>query len=380
MDRTAREDYPIPMCPESLAEGIQTIVEHTPAFPESALIVDIIANPKAGGFKRPRFASRRNTELKHIVGLAGALPARAKEVLVRLHLTERCGHAAALAQRVIERSTANGRDSLHLIMTAGGDGTSLETAERLLYLPEDKRNRFALLRLPLGTGNDGSEGRNLIASLGRFLHPLAFERRPAVRVSPAAEGGKTPLWAFNIASVGLDAYVADKTNRLKALFPGDSYKFWLNIATLLYDKAYKVAPMGLKVWPDEREEPSHSSRKERLFVAMGASGNRQYGSNKRILPGPENVITVRQTSLIRKLLAKGPIESGRHAGVPEVEHFSARKIELEYAENILLQCDGETATLARCDFPLIMERLPDLYNAIVPAQGPERQGDLSPGA
>jgi diacylglycerol kinase family enzyme len=354
------------MRPEDLAEGVRAILAHSPSFPNSKLIVDIIANPKAGGFKRPRFAARRKRELQQVVTLASALPLRNKEVQVHLNRTERCGHASAIAQRVLERSEANGQDSIHIIMTAGGDGTSLETAERLLHLPVDQKDRFALLRLPLGTGNDGSEGRDLVVALGRFLNPLKFERRAAVQVRPSAEGGKAPLWAFNIASVGLDAYVADKTNRLKSIFPGDSYKFWVNVATMLYDRAYKVIPMGLKAWDDDGKLVKESEEK-RLFVAMGASGHRQYGSNKRILPGDENIVTVCQTSLFRKLLVKGPIETGRHDAVREVEHFTAAKIELRYEEKIPLQCDGEADELARCDFPLVMERIPDLYNVIVPA-------------
>ncbi len=354
------------MRPEDLAEGIRTILSRSPAFPGSKLIVDIIANPKAGGFKRRRFTDKRRRELQQVVAAAEALPARQEEVQVHLHLTERCGHASAIAQRVIERSAVETKGSLNLLLTAGGDGTSLETAERLLHLPEAIVDRFALLRLPMGTGNDGSEGRDLVTALGRFLGVLKLERRGAVQVRPAEEGGKPPLWAFNIASIGLDAYVADKTNKLKAIFPGDSYKFWVDVATLLYDRAYKVLPIGLRAW-GENGKLLREDRKERLFVAMGASGNRQYGSNTRILPGPENVVAVSQTNLLRKLLIKGAIASGRHEGLREVEHFTASRLEMIFDERIPLQCDGEAEILARCDFPLMMELLPDLYNVIVPA-------------
>jgi diacylglycerol kinase family enzyme len=354
------------MKPEDLAEGVRAILSNSPSFPGRKLVVDIIANPNAGGFKRRRFAGKRKRELSQVVEQAQALPPRAEEVQVHLHRTERCGHAAAIAQRVVERSNANGKDSLHIIMTAGGDGTSLETAERLIRLPEGDKNRFGLLRLPMGTGNDGSEGRDLVAALGRFLGPLALERRPAIQVRPAEDGGKAPLWSFNIASVGLDAYVADRTNKLKTHFPGDSYKFWVNVATLFYDRAYKVVPMGIKAW-DESGKLVHESEALRLLVALGASGNRQYGSNKRILPDERNGITVSQASLLRKLLVKGSIEKGLHENVAEVLHFEAEKIEVRYPERLPLQCDGEVEELARCDFPLVMERLHGLYNSIVPA-------------
>jgi diacylglycerol kinase family enzyme len=354
------------MKPEDLAENIKTVLSHSPAFPGKSLVVDIIANPKAGGFKRHNFASKRLKELKVLTDKAITLAARVDPVLVRLHLTERCGHAAAIAQRILDKSESNGKDSCHLIFTAGGDGTSLETAERMVRLPESEKDNFGLLRLPFGTGNDGSEGRDLFTALGRFLAPVKFERRPAIHILPSQEGGQTPLYAFNIASIGLDAYVADMTNRLKSRFPGDSYKFWVNIGTLFYDKVYKVTPMRLKAW-NEAGEMTRDDERERLLVAMGASGHRQYGSNKKILPGSDNCISVSQTGFLRKLLAKGPIENGHHEGVPEVQHFDARKIEIDFRDTILLQCDGETHMLAGCDFPMTMDLMGSAYNIVSPA-------------
>ena len=108
------------MRPEDLAEGIKIILSRSPAFPGSKLIVDIIANPKAGGFKRRRFADKRRRELQQVVAAAEALPARREEVQVHLHLTERCGHASAIAQRVIERSAAEtNTDSLQPFADSG---------------------------------------------------------------------------------------------------------------------------------------------------------------------------------------------------------------------------------------------------------------------
>jgi len=132
------------MRPEDLAEGVKDIVSRTPAFPGKKLIIDIIANPKAGGFKRRRFAGKRRVELEQVRQAALAAPLRQEPVELRLHRTERGGHASAIAQRIIEHSLSNGTDSLHILMTAGGDGTSLETAERLIHLDEAQRDRFAL--------------------------------------------------------------------------------------------------------------------------------------------------------------------------------------------------------------------------------------------
>lgn len=353
------------MKPDDLAEGLGAILSRSPILPDKSLIVDIIANPKAGGFSRIHHSKKRFKELKEIVNRSLGLPERRQPFSLKMHMTERCGHAAAIVQRILDRSPSNGKDNCHLIITAGGDGTSLETAERLTLLPESEKDRFGLVRLPFGTGNDGSEGRDLIAALGRFLGPAILQRRPALKITPSEEGGALPRYSFNIASIGLDAYVADMTNRLKRNFPGDSYKFWVNIGTLFYDRLYNVIDMSVKAWDGDRLV--HESRMQRLLVAMGATGNRQYGSNKSILPDERNCVTISQTSLFRKLILKGPIEHGYHDNISELTHFSADKLLIDYAERIPLQCDGETDILAKCDFPLVMERLRDAYNVLVPA-------------
>ncbi len=354
------------MRPHDLAEGIESLLRRTPIFPGRKLRVDLIANPRAGGFMRPRFALRRRHELEEVLKSSARLPARGAGVDFRLHLTERSGHAYDMADHIISESSGDAPTDLRLLMTAGGDGTSLETAARLVDIPQAERSRFGILRLPMGTGNDGSEGRDLVTALGRFLAPARFDARHALRVTPASGGGKKPSWAFNIASVGLDAYVAHMTNRLKTLFPGDSYKFMVDLASVMYDKVYRVVPMGIQSW-NARGEKRVDAPKEYLLLAVGASGNRQYGSNKKILPGADNVCSVSQTSLWRKLVAKGAIEKGQHATVREVGHFSAERLLLDYHERIILQCDGEVTMLDAADFPLGIERIAGLYNVLVPA-------------
>ena len=364
------------MSPEELADGIKTILSHSPAFPGSNLVVDIIANPVAGGFKLKRYTKLRDAELKKLVEKAQKLQKRKESVEVRLHLTEREGHAADIMQELIDlpsgthadghlRADARQESKRHIIITAGGDGTSLEAAERIALLPEPEKDRFGILRLPLGTGNDGSEGRDLITALGRFLGPVKFARRPAVRVTPASAGGGKPRYAFNIASIGLDAYVAEMTNKVKAKISGDFYKFWVDIASVFYDKVYKVAPMHVKLW-NNLGKLVRDETKEQLLVVFGVSGYRQYGSNKPILPSKENVVLVSQTSLLRKMAIKTPIETGKYQGLPEVESYSASKAEVEYDKPILLQCDGETQLLTQKDFPLTFEVVRDLYNVVVP--------------
>jgi len=298
---------------------------------------------------------------------SAALASRPDQVPFSLALTDRQGHAADLARGYIG-AALRGRDrpgSLHLLMVAGGDGTSLELVSTLMELEPEERSRFVVLRLPFGTGNDGSEGRNLVESLGRLLGPCGLQSSPAVKCTPAASGGHKPFWAFNIASLGLDAYVAHMTNRLKALFPGDSYKFWVDLSTVLYDKIFHVAPMGLSAW-DAAGAKIREVRRPCLLVAAGASGNRQYGSNKRILPDEDNVCAIFQTGLFVKLASKSKIERGLHRGLPIVDLFSASRLVFDYGDRLFAQFDGEAVELGAADFPFTVDILPGSYNVLVP--------------
>jgi len=353
--------------PEALAEELRFLLARSPASPGLPIEVDLIANPAAGGFTRPAYARRRAAELASLRAMAGILPLREAPVAVRLHLTDRAGHAAELARSVVgEARTAGYPPALRILMTAGGDGTALEAISDLMELPEAERSRWLVLRLPLGTGNDGSEGRDLGTALGRFLGPCSVEPRAALRVTPNPAGGKAPLWSFNIASVGVDAFTCEMTNRLKTRFPGDSYKLMLDLAAVIYDRIWISRPLRISA-----EDAAGANRRESesscLLLAMGISGNRQYGSNKRILPGRENVCLVPRMSLWRKLLIKGPLSAGRHADFPEVSLFSAARLVLDYPGPLLFQADGEVTRMEAGDFPLAMEVVPAAYAVLGPA-------------
>jgi diacylglycerol kinase family enzyme len=369
---TIRFRLPLTMRPEDLATDLEFILNRSPALPDRIAGAILIANPKAGGFTRPRYSRRRRAELDTLIERAVVLPPRPDPV--PLCLTAEPGHASALARDFFDSSrgapSAGRKDKkggrLRLVITAGGDGTSLEVLSALMELPPAERNGYAVLRLPFGTGNDGSEGRDLHSALGRLLGPCSPTPRPALLFTPNPAGGKPRLWSFNIASIGADAFVNHMTNKLKTAFPGDSYKLMVDLVTLFYDFIYPPRPLSVKAWGGAGAE-SREFERDCLLLAVGVTGNRQYGSNKAILPGEENVCFVAQMSTLRKLFVKGPIQKGRHRGLPEVDFFSAERLELSYPEAITFQADGEVARLEAADFPLRVELLPASYNAIAPS-------------
>lgn len=349
------------MQPEELAASLRRIIEHSPAFPDDRLVVDLIANPRAGGFTRRVYTKARFSELATVERQALDLPARKTPVDLRLHLTARSGHAADIAAEIVSDAKGDGQGSRRIVVTAGGDGTALEVASCLVGLPPGEAAHFALLRLPFGTGNDGSEGRELVTALGRFLGPMAFVKREALLITPNPEGGKKPLFSFNIASLGLDAFVCEMTNRLKTIFPGDFYKLWVDVASVFYEMAWPPAQLVARACDAQGRDLGTMDGRFLLF-AMGVSGHRTYGSNKHILPDDDNVCAVFKMSLANKLKFKEVVQAGDHRGLEVLRLFAARRIVFDYPEAILLQCDGEVTRLEKSDFPLVMEVTQPLYN------------------
>ncbi|MDR0375299.1 MAG: diacylglycerol kinase [Treponema sp.] len=333
--------------------GIAKICAHTPLAQDKPLRWTIIANPKAGGFTIKSRWKKHAADIDAALEKAGLNPLHKDAApsgvgnAAGLSLTGKAGDAKRLSEAVIAAMARD--DAFHLIITAGGDGTSLEALTALFYAGESIRARCAVLRLPMGTGNDGSDAWELGKALDLIVSPSIVTLAPGLSLVSAAKN-KGPFLAFNILSVGLDAFVTHNTNKMKGALPGDSYKLWVDIASLFYDRIYTVGHMDIKAF-DEAGVEIRSFSGKLLLMAVGASGRRTYGSHKHILPDDRNVCIVWQMPVYRKILLKDTFTTGAHIDKPEVALFTAFRVEFQGEHPILAQMDGETVLLTKEDFP-----------------------------
>ncbi|MDR2942757.1 MAG: diacylglycerol kinase [Treponema sp.] len=334
----------------------------------------IIINPSAGGFTiRSRWKKHRAV-LEEYGQKALANPARKASPSAAVKsgkigagsfteygavLTGRSGHAGEITKAVIDEALSSKESSppFQLIICAGGDGTSWEVLSALHGAPARFRSSCAVLRLPLGTGNDGADSPVMEGALDLLIKPVNVEYTPALRLVTAQGGparSKGPFLAFNILSAGLDAFVTHMTNKMKGKLPGDSYKLWVDIAALFYDRLYKVDYINVKAFNDKGKEVN-SFREKLLLLAVGASGYRTYGSGNKILPDGRNVCAVKQMPLLRKIALKDLFGTGEHIDKPESILFNAHKVEFSSIYPLLAQMDGEAVLLERDDFPASIE-------------------------
>jgi diacylglycerol kinase family enzyme len=355
---------------DDFATAMERICSHSLVAPGRPLAWTIIANPTAGGFAVRSRWKRHHAALGACEEKAAANPLRedagpsrsaldadpGRDSLGRFGvvLPQGPGTAAKVVKALLDEAAGQaGPPPFNLIVAAGGDGNSLEILTALDAAPAAIRSNFGVLRLPMGTGNDGADGWDLESVLDRLVGPSTIEYARAVRLV-TANPRKGPYLAFNILSVGLDAFVTHMTNKMKGRLPGDFYKLWIDLAALFYDRLYRVGPMDVSLY-DEAGGAVASLTEKVLLLAVGASGRRTYGSHKKILPDDRNVCVLRQMSLFRKIALKGLFSTGEHVNKPEARLFAAHRVEFQGENPLLAQMDGETTLLEPEDFPAAIE-------------------------
>jgi diacylglycerol kinase family enzyme len=334
------------------ANGVSELTRFSQAGEQPPLVVDVIVNPHAGFFKSQAVVSRRIKELeKKLADLRQRAPRRKVEIN-RVHYTEHQGHARLIAEDILDAESTNGSGIEHLLIGCGGDGTSNEICTALVHADSSILEHLKLLRLPLGTGNDVADAHTFSEAYDLILGDQHVVKTGALRVTAQ---GSPARYSFNIASIGLDAYIAGLTNHFKRVIPGDAYKSLVDIGSLFYEQKVKPLPMNIVIHGDAGETRIDSMIPS--MVIMGISGGRTYGGHLPVLPGDDNVCVVARMGLLAKIRNKKLFYVGRHGELPEVTFYKAGRVEVEYAGTIPIQLDGELVWLTEQDFPVRMEVL-----------------------
>ncbi|MFO8042417.1 MAG: hypothetical protein R6U25_04375 [Alkalispirochaeta sp.] len=266
------------------------------------------------------------------------------------------GSGEEARERVAAR-LADGDAREPVIVSLGGDGTH----NHILQAGIDLGGYGIFLRLPLGSGNDAAGVESLEQALDDLEGIMTPRWIAAVRVG-------TPQWyrfAFNIASVGLDAYVTLLHNRWRGVLPGNTYRLLVDLAVLRYDRALRVGPLALRGTTFAGESVDLGST-SRSLVAMGVSGNLTYGDHMRVLPGAENVCVIERAGLLEKLRMKRLFYEGRHTEESITALYSLKELTGEYSGTLPLQYDGEARFLRAEDFPLTMEVISSAVRVLAP--------------
>ena len=369
------------LTPQDIAECITALVARNKLWNHKHVYLYFIANKTAGCFTNSKKAESLKKYFSTVISQVQDLPECTASISYKIFSTEYAGHAKDLTQSVVSQLIASDQDdSESMIITAGGDGTSLEVQTTLfkeaMQGPKHNdaiMNHITILRLPLGTGNDGTDGHKIEDTIELLRGGLVFANDRAVRIYPENQPDdaavracgkepskycdpnfRAPWYAFNIASIGLDAYVVYMTNRVKKTLPGNFYHLCVPLSGLVYDKDFPTGTARLEFY-DGHEEKTGELTIPLMLMAFGASGNRVYGGGHKVLPDSNNLCVAPKISLWTLLKENHRFVDGSFKGTPLATLHTVEKLRVFYVYPVLMQCDGETVMLSPAHFPLIIE-------------------------
>ena len=337
---------------ETFRELLVAWLNQSSLFPDKNLHIDLILNPEAGAFRHRRLRRSLVAALVEAPRWVPEPEELTRKVRVSTWATAYPGHENVILAH-LRAADPVGPGDQRLVVIAGGDGTSRGVLISALALPVETRRELLFFRLPLGTGNDAAETRDwpqaLDALSGRSRHTV--EPRPLAVLEVSATGH--PLhYGFNIASVGLDAFVSFLTNRFKAWFPGNSYALMVDAASFFYEIFVKVVPTTLEL--SHRGKPVLTWDQAFLLAAFGASGHRTYGAGKRVLPDDDNFCLAARKNLFGKLAYRRPFYEGTHRSLPGIVLARGDALRVVSTVRVPVQMDGEVLWLEPAHFPLTM--------------------------
>jgi diacylglycerol kinase family enzyme len=326
---------------------------------EEGAVVEVLVNPASGLLKWGPAHRKMMRHLKRLADARSTSDTPRDGLEVRFHETESRNQAGEKAVQLVRDLAESDKPGRRLLILAGGDGFHNDISTSLLRDVPDVMRDIVLFRLPMGTGNDNADAASVEEAFA-ILGSATGTKKDSVIEVKTARGALH--YAFNVVSFGLDAYVCELTNRMKSLAgPRMIYKIAADIAVLFYEKLWSLKTWTISITGSGGTQKRHGRF---LLTIFGRKGGTCYGGGMKVLPGKENFVLVKPLSLMAKMGIKPLFFRGAHRGLPIAEFFEADALEMVHEGGILMQTDGETATLERSDFPIRLKRVPDVLTIL----------------
>ena len=282
----------------------------------------VIVNPNAGKRKGEKDWHQIAKRLKE----AGIEYAKA--------FTEHRGHAMELARRCVE-------DGYRNIVVVGGDGTLNEVVNGLFAQSTVPANELTLAMIPVGTGNDWCRMFNIPNDYRQATQLIKKKKVFVQDVGSikyiASEGGETVRYFVNMAGMGFDAMVAQKTNRQKELGKSNPLSYVVNIFSSLF--SYSNTEVNILL--DNEKVGS------RVF-SMSVGICQFNGGGMKQAPGalPDDglfdltiIKPVGKLKIIRNIVK---LFDGSFTQMPEVSTYRSSKIIIHSEPKMYMEADGES--------------------------------------
>jgi diacylglycerol kinase (ATP) len=264
--------------------------------------------------------------------------------------SERPGHLIELARAAVDGGAT-------LVVAVGGDGTLNEVVNGIAGRDVD------LATIPLGTGMDFGRTYGIPTKFEDAVR-VALEGTPrtidAGRVAFRTWSGEDAVrWFANVGSVGMSGAVAQRANGMsKAL--GGKATFFYALTRVFFE--WDNTEVTVRLDGEERRGKMHD-----VIVANGVwhGGGMKLAPDARSDDGAFDVVLIGDVGKVDFLTTAPKLYKGKHIGHPKIEVVRAARVEVDAAERLPIELEGEQVGTT----PATFEVVPGALRIRVPTSG-----------
>lgn len=270
--------------------------------------------------------------------------------------TERMLHAIEITTEAIKKGFRN-------FIAVGGDGTFNEVANGFFTQTEVGYSSLTLGLIPVGTGNDWGRMFGIPSGYEKAIKVIGKGKnfvQDIGKISYIQNGTKTERYFVNVAGMGFDAMVAQKTNKQKAEGKGNAMAYLFNLLTSLFE--YK--PCMIEIHIDGTKYTFNT-------FSMSVGICRYNGGGMKQLPnaiaddGLLDMTVIKKIGLGTIIAQLKNLYSGTFIKHPKVATFTAKHIKIfSRKKSFMMEADGESLGKAPLEITIIPKALKTIINTL----------------
>ena len=270
--------------------------------------------------------------------------------------SERKYHALQMVSELIEN------EGFKKIIVVGGDGTLNEAVNGIFKQNRFKSTEVTLGMITVGTGNDWARMYEMPESYKKQIKLLTKGRTFLQDVGQASylySNDKEKRYFINIAGMGYDALVAQKTNIMKEKGRGGPIAYLVNLISGLFQ--YKS--IYLDVEADGEKVFSGKVFSMSIGICKYNGGGMMQLPHAVADDGLFDMMIIRKTNKYRIVTNIKNLYDGSFLSMPEVSYFNGKSIKISSRpqHKLYLETDGESLGHS----PMVFKIIPKAIRLIV---------------
>lgn len=225
-------------------------------------------------------------------------------------------------------------------LVVGGDGTLNEVVNGMFLQQEVPQDQFTLAMIPIGTGNDWCRMYQIPFEYKGAVEVLMQEKTRVQDIGKVVyhvDGHPETRYLINMAGMGYDALVAEKTNKMKDKGRGGPMVYLYNLFSSLLFYKYTLTKMQV-----DQAEYTYK------VFSMNVGICQYNGAGMKQLPaaipddGLLDVTVIRRIGRLAVMRNVKKLYDGSFIRMPQVVTHTGKSVNIESTPPISLEVDGES--------------------------------------